>query len=126
MVWSVIAYDARSPLILIHGFMIVQRYVSDILQPLVLPLMADFLGAIFQLSNTHPHTARISEDCLHPIFTVPWPARSPDLSPFEHSWEHSGRQVGLPTSLVELEAHKEQLRDVTSQDAILDLYSFNF
>ncbi|GFU76969.1 transposable element Tcb1 transposase [Trichonephila clavipes] len=39
MVWSVIAYNTRSPLVLIRSTMTAQRYVHDILQPHVLPLM---------------------------------------------------------------------------------------
>ncbi|GFU76203.1 uncharacterized protein TNCV_526831 [Trichonephila clavipes] len=32
-VWGAIAYNTRSPLVLIHGAMTAQRYVHDILQP---------------------------------------------------------------------------------------------
>ncbi|GFV53549.1 transposable element Tcb2 transposase [Trichonephila clavipes] len=39
MVWDVIAYNTRSSLVLIRGTMTAQRYVHDILQPHVLPLM---------------------------------------------------------------------------------------
>ncbi|GFW52255.1 transposable element Tcb2 transposase [Trichonephila clavipes] len=46
-VWGVIAYNTRSPLVLIHGTITAQRYVHDILQSLVLPLMQRPLGAIF-------------------------------------------------------------------------------
>lgn len=123
MVWGAIAYDTRSPLILIHGTMTAQRYVHDILQPHVLPLMARLPGAIFQQDNARPHTARMSQDCLRHITTLPWPARSPDLSPIEHIWDHLGRQVGQPTSLVELEARLQQLWNEMSQDIIRNLYA---
>ncbi|GFU99180.1 transposable element Tcb2 transposase [Trichonephila clavipes] len=39
MVWGAIAYNIWSPLVLIRGTKIVQRYVHDILQPHVLPLL---------------------------------------------------------------------------------------
>ncbi|GFV32400.1 transposable element Tcb2 transposase [Trichonephila clavipes] len=39
MVWGAIAYNTQFPLVLIRGTMIAQRYVHDILQPHVLPLM---------------------------------------------------------------------------------------
>ncbi|GFU96627.1 transposable element Tcb2 transposase [Trichonephila clavipes] len=39
MVKWTIAYNTRSPLVLIHGTMTAQRYAHDILQPHVLPLM---------------------------------------------------------------------------------------
>ncbi|GFW75386.1 transposon Ty3-I Gag-Pol polyprotein [Trichonephila clavipes] len=45
----------------------------------------------------------MSQDCLRTVTTLPWPARSPDLSPIEHTWDHFGRRVGHPTSLNELE-----------------------
>ncbi|GFW66394.1 transposable element Tcb2 transposase [Trichonephila clavipes] len=84
--------------------MTAQQYVHDILQPHVLPLMQWLPGAIFQQDNARPHTARVSQDCLHTVTTLPWPARSPDLPPIEHIWGHLGRHVGHPSSLNELEA----------------------
>ncbi|GFT01798.1 transposable element Tcb2 transposase [Trichonephila clavipes] len=104
MVWSAIAYNTRSPLVLIHGTMRAQWYFHDIMQPYVLPLMQRLPGAIFQQDNARPHTARVSQDCLHTVTTLPWPARSSHLSPIEHIWDHLGRRVGLPTSLNNLEA----------------------
>ncbi|GFX73020.1 transposable element Tc1 transposase [Trichonephila clavipes] len=41
-------------------------------------------GAIFQKDNARPHTARVAQDFLRHFQTLPWPARSPDLSPVEH------------------------------------------
>ncbi|GFY06688.1 transposable element Tcb1 transposase [Trichonephila clavipes] len=61
----------RSPLVLIRGTMTVQRYVHDILQPHVLPLMQWLSGAIFQQDNARPHTARVSQDCLRTVTTLP-------------------------------------------------------
>ncbi|GFW78180.1 transposable element Tcb2 transposase [Trichonephila clavipes] len=58
-------YDTRSPLILIHGKMTAQRYIHDILQPHVLPLMTVLPGAIFQQDNSQPHTEWMPQDCLH-------------------------------------------------------------
>ncbi|GFW52660.1 transposable element Tcb1 transposase [Trichonephila clavipes] len=73
-VWVAIAYNTRSPLVLIHGTMTAQRYVHDILQPHVLPLMQRLPGAIFQRDNDRPHTARVSQDCLCTVTTLLWPA----------------------------------------------------
>ncbi|GFX80168.1 uncharacterized protein TNCV_2108121 [Trichonephila clavipes] len=64
MVWGAIAYNTRSPLVLIHGTMTAQRYVHDILQPHVFPLMQWLPGAIFQQDNARPHTAKVSQDFL--------------------------------------------------------------
>ncbi|GFU07996.1 g_PROTEIN_RECEP_F1_2 domain-containing protein [Trichonephila clavipes] len=41
--------------------------------------------------------------CLRTVSTRPWLARSVDLSPIEHIWDHLGLRVGHPTSLNELE-----------------------
>ncbi|GFU95700.1 l-Fucosyltransferase [Trichonephila clavipes] len=71
--------------------MTAQWYVHDILQPHVLPLMQRFPGAIIQQDNAWPHTARVSQDCLCTVTTLPWSARSPDLSPIEYIWNHLGR-----------------------------------
>ncbi|GFX59879.1 transposable element Tcb2 transposase [Trichonephila clavipes] len=39
VVWGALAYNTRSPLVLISGTMTAQQYVRDILQPHMLPLM---------------------------------------------------------------------------------------
>ncbi|GFS96947.1 transposable element Tcb2 transposase [Trichonephila clavipes] len=59
-------------------------------------------GAIFQQDNARRHMARALQDCLRSVTTLPWPARSSDLSPIEHIWDHLGRRIGHPTSLNEL------------------------
>ncbi|GFW53250.1 transposable element Tcb2 transposase [Trichonephila clavipes] len=56
MVRGAIAYNTRSPLVLIRGTMTVQRYVHDILQLHELPLMQWLPGALSQLDNARPHT----------------------------------------------------------------------
>ncbi|GFX31617.1 transposable element Tcb2 transposase [Trichonephila clavipes] len=103
--------------------MTAQLYVHDILQPYVFPLMQRLPGAFFQQYNARPHTARVSQDCLRTVTTLPWPARSPDLSPIEHIWDHSGRRVGHPTSLNKVEARLQQIWNEISQDIIQNLYA---
>ncbi|GFT11624.1 transposable element Tcb2 transposase [Trichonephila clavipes] len=49
-------------------------------------------AAIFQQDNARPYTARVTQDFLHHFETLPWPARSPDLSPVEHVWDQLKRQ----------------------------------
>ncbi|GFX39700.1 transposable element Tcb1 transposase [Trichonephila clavipes] len=79
-------------------------------------------GTIFQQDDAQRHTARVSQDCLRIVTTLSWPARFPDLSPIEHIWYHLGRRVGHPTSLNELEARLQQIRNEMSQDIIQNLY----
>ncbi|GFX41404.1 transposable element Tcb2 transposase [Trichonephila clavipes] len=70
MVWGVIAYNTRSPLVLIYGTMTTQRYAHDILQPHVLSLMQLLPGAIFQQDDARPYTARMSQNCLSTVTTL--------------------------------------------------------
>ncbi|GFX09581.1 transposable element Tcb2 transposase [Trichonephila clavipes] len=51
MVWGVIAYNTRSPLVLIRGTMTAQRNVYDILQQHALSLMQRLPRVIFQQDN---------------------------------------------------------------------------
>ncbi|GFV01602.1 transposable element Tcb2 transposase [Trichonephila clavipes] len=62
-----------------------QWYVHDILQPHVLRLKSQ------EPNNARSLMARVSQDCLRTVTTLPWPGRSPDLSPIEHIWDHLGR-----------------------------------
>ncbi|GFW58565.1 transposable element Tcb2 transposase [Trichonephila clavipes] len=57
-----IAYNTWSPIVLIRSTMATQRYVHDILQPHVLPLMQRLLEAIFQQDYPQSHTAKESQD----------------------------------------------------------------
>ncbi|PRD22977.1 UNVERIFIED_CONTAM: hypothetical protein NCL1_47647 [Trichonephila clavipes] len=80
-------------------------------------------GAIFLQENAQPHTARVSQDSLYTLTTLPWPTRSPGLSPIEHNWDHLGVRVGHRMSLNKLEARLQQLRNKMSQDNIQKLYA---
>ncbi|GFV03424.1 transposable element Tcb1 transposase [Trichonephila clavipes] len=94
------------------------------MQPHVFPLMQRLLGAIFQQDNAQPHTARVSQDCLRTVTTLPWPVQSHFfLSPIEHICNHLGRRVGHLTSLNELESRLLQIWNEMSQDLIQKLYA---
>ncbi|GFW45312.1 transposable element Tcb1 transposase [Trichonephila clavipes] len=80
-------------------------------------------GATFQQDNARSHTARVSQDCLRTVTTLPWSTRSPVLSPIEHIWDHLGRRVGHPTSLNELKARLQQIWNKMFQDIIQNLYA---
>ncbi|GFY27498.1 transposable element Tcb2 transposase [Trichonephila clavipes] len=81
MVWGAIAYDSRSTLIVMRRTLTGQRYVDDILRPLVGPFLNGLPGAIFQQDNARPHTARVAQNFRRHFQTLPWPARSPDFVP---------------------------------------------
>ncbi|GFV66214.1 transposable element Tcb2 transposase [Trichonephila clavipes] len=125
MVWGAIAYNTRSPRVLIRGTMTAQRNVNDILQPHVLPLMQWLPGAIFQQDNARPYTARVSKDCLRTVTILPWSSRSPDLSSIEHIWDHLGWRVGYPTSLNELKARLKQIMERNVSGHLSELVRLN-
>ncbi|GFU28108.1 HTH_Tnp_Tc3_2 domain-containing protein [Trichonephila clavipes] len=81
-----ISWDTRSSLVVLQGTLTARRYVDDILTPIVLPMLSSRPGAIYQQDNARPHTARLSQQCLQGYDVLPWPNRSPDLSPIEHVW----------------------------------------
>ncbi|GFX24296.1 uncharacterized protein TNCV_420971 [Trichonephila clavipes] len=72
-VWGAIAYNTRSPLVLIRGTMTAQWYVHDILKPHVLSLMQRLPDAIFQQDNARPHTARVYPDFYYSSLASPIP-----------------------------------------------------
>ena len=65
-----------------------------IIEPVVVPYLQQHHVGIFQHDNGRPHTARQIMSILRiNVKMLQWPARSPDLSPIEHFWDHLGRQV---------------------------------
>ncbi|GFV87113.1 uncharacterized protein TNCV_5113311 [Trichonephila clavipes] len=112
MVWGAIAYDTRSPLILIH------RHPS-----------ATFVATHGRAPRSHCSTRKYSATHrknvtrLHPTLYHPSLACSyADLSPVVHIWDHLGWRIGQLTSWVEQEACLQQLWNEMSQDIIRNLY----
>ncbi|GFV44168.1 transposable element Tcb2 transposase [Trichonephila clavipes] len=115
------AYDSRSTLIVMRGTLTGQRYVDDILRPHVGPFLNGLSGAIFQQDNALPHTAIFAQDFLRHFQTLPWPARSPDLSPVEHVWGQLKRQMPSCHSVHDLELAVQDLWVHLPQDNIRGL-----
>ncbi|GFV99421.1 HTH_Tnp_Tc3_2 domain-containing protein [Trichonephila clavipes] len=107
-VWGAISWDTRSSLVVLQGTLTARRYVDDILTPIVLPMLSSRPGAIYQQDNARPHTARLSQQCLQGYDVLPWPARSPNLSPIEHVCDALGRQLQPSRDTGELTAQMQK------------------
>ncbi|GBM17306.1 hypothetical protein AVEN_237291-1 [Araneus ventricosus] len=93
MVWGAISYGSRNTLVVIPRTLTANLYVSLVIQPVVLPFMNSIQGGVFQQDNARPHTAVVTQHDLKSVDMLLWPARSPDLSLFEHVWGSIGRQL---------------------------------
>ena len=95
MVWAVIHHYGMTDLVIVPGNFTAQRYCDGFIEPVVVPYLQQHNVGIFQIDNACPHTARHTQNILriHNVNVLQWPARSPDLSPIEHLWDHIGRQV---------------------------------
>uniref|UniRef100_A0A3B3SKT4 Tc1-like transposase DDE domain-containing protein n=1 Tax=Paramormyrops kingsleyae TaxID=1676925 RepID=A0A3B3SKT4_9TELE len=88
LTWMTVLWRHTGVTSVIRGTLMAQRCISDILCLHDLPLLRQHPGTVFQQDNAHPHIACVSMDCLRHVEVLPWPARSPDLSPIK-VWEHS-------------------------------------
>ncbi|GFW97165.1 transposable element Tcb1 transposase [Trichonephila clavipes] len=90
-----IEYHSHTPLVRIAGTLNSQRYISEVLEPVVLPYLQGLATAMFQKDNVRPHVARIVQRFFvnHQIELLPWPARSSDLSPIENMWFMVARRL---------------------------------
>ncbi|GFU98960.1 transposable element Tcb1 transposase [Trichonephila clavipes] len=86
-VWRHRGEDAEQ-LLRIVGTLSSQRYISEVLEPVVLPYLQGLATAIFQQDNAQPHVERMVQRFFvnYQIELFPWPTRSPDLSLIENTW----------------------------------------
>ncbi|GFU75036.1 transposable element Tcb1 transposase [Trichonephila clavipes] len=80
MVWGGIGYHSRTHLVCIAGTLNSQRYIFEVLDPVVRPYLQGLATNIFQQNNARQHVARIVQRFFfNPQYELlPWPARSPE------------------------------------------------
>ncbi|GFU82341.1 transposable element Tcb1 transposase [Trichonephila clavipes] len=59
MVWSDIGYHTRTLLVVICVTLNSERYIYEVLEPVILPYLQGLATAIFQQDNAWPHVAYI-------------------------------------------------------------------
>ncbi|GFW18044.1 transposable element Tcb1 transposase [Trichonephila clavipes] len=71
-------------LVLTDGTLNSARYIIGVLRPVIRALE----NPTFQQDNVRPHVAGIARTFhdTENVRLLPWPARSPDLSPIENVW----------------------------------------
>ena len=93
MVLGGISHRAKTDLVTIQCKN-AMRYCNEIVQPVLLPFLRHGHAAIFQQDNARPHVARHTMNFLQAnnVNVLDWPARSLDISPVEHLWDHLGEK----------------------------------
>ncbi|GFX05582.1 transposable element Tcb1 transposase [Trichonephila clavipes] len=78
----------HTSLVRITGTLNSERYISEVLEPVILPYLQGLATAIFQQDNARPHVALIVQRFFvnHQIELFLWTACSPDLSPIVNMW----------------------------------------
>ncbi|UYV65665.1 hypothetical protein LAZ67_3005028 [Cordylochernes scorpioides] len=129
MIWAGIFLGGRTALhIFRQGTLTGQRYRDEILAAYVIPQALE-MGENFLLmdDNARPHRAGVVDTFLqnHAIARMNWPARSPDLNPFEHVWDNLGRRISSlqppPRNTHELETALTQEWALIPQELINSL-----
>ncbi|GFS54646.1 hypothetical protein TNCV_2749361 [Trichonephila clavipes] len=92
MVWGSIGYHSRTPLVCIASTLNSQRYISEVLEPVVLPYLQGLATAIFQQDNAYRrgeviHKVGKHHQCVHIIASgivkVLWNSAESKTSPHQ-------------------------------------------
>ena len=118
MVWGCLSFHCKLDLLTIRGNLTGQRYIEEVLEPVVVPHFDNHALAtrpVFMDDNARPHRSQAVRQVIqnNAVNHLPWPAMSPDLNPLEHVWDMLGRRIQHrdppPQNLAQLEAalHEE-------------------
>ena len=126
MMWEVISYNTRPLLVFLYGKVNSACYIPQVVNPVLLPFLRQESDELFQQENAHPYSAAATQCALCGVNQLPWPARSPDLSPIEHVWNMMKGETHLfpeaATTIAELRQRMQDAWDNLSQDDIRHLY----
>ncbi|KFM65011.1 Transposable element Tc3 transposase, partial [Stegodyphus mimosarum] len=122
MIWGANSFHSRTSLAVIRRNLTAQRYVHKVLRPVVLPFMSRQPGLTFQQDKALPHTAHVSTAYLSACRTLPWPARSPDLSPIDHVWSIMGKALQPARDVDDLTRQFDRIWHDIPQEDIRKIY----
>lgn len=132
LAWDVISFHACSCLLWITGTMSSQRYITEVLEPEVLPLLQTLLELSYpfylQVPTPLLYVAQTVHSflCDQQVALLSWPAQLLNLSPTKHMWDMIAwtlDHMSSPTPTTdELWMQAESVWNDISQTAIQNLY----